>query len=278
MRNFAFFLLLQCFVCSLYAQQYTSKEYAKHLKRIESSKEDAGIIVSLDTIYNTGIAYAQLKKSPGTDQDYSVKDLKGNEVLYCRFNSYSNAQPTGNIGSVEKKYYYQFICRASKQQFETENKTPQQLAEFVVQNNILKNDQLNEEAVNALTAQYGNKFSEQRTKPVEVFTGDRSGKKYATVERDRKSLIVIRDKTIEQDGKHIGLIESTTKPEGVITYYVFRIMLPDKTLVAQAKYQSYGTGDMEIHSITDDKVVRIAKPDYDIDRAIVQYLIDNLYL
>ncbi|MBC8045374.1 MAG: hypothetical protein H7Y00_01120 [Fimbriimonadaceae bacterium] len=274
------FILLPVFffIEIISAQQLTHKEYAKHLKKINQSKEEASVVISLDTIYNKGEAYALFIKVTSAGKDYSVKNLSGNELIYWRFNSYDNPEYTGNIGSVQKNYYYEIIFPANQKRCETEFKTVQQMGDFILENDLIHENGLNEDAVDGLIQAYGNKYSTKRNKPVQVFYGEDSGKEYKLAERDRTKLITLNNNLIEQDNIIIGSIESKTKNEGVVTYFNYTIKLQDGTTIATAKHQNYGAEDIEIKTMKDSKIIRLAKPDYWIDKTIVQYLIDNFYL
>lgn len=272
------FLFIILFCKTIAAQGISEKEYSKHLKRIQQSKEKAEVIVSLDTIYNRGIAYALLRKVATADKDYSVKNLSGNELIYFRLNSFNDVTPTHNIGSVEKKYYYEMLFTPNKKRCETEFLSVAQLTNFLVKNNLVVNNDLNLLAADSLIAVKGNKFSEVQNKPLEIFQKQGEMKEFKLVERDKTKMIVIRNDEIEQDEKIIGRITIKKAEEGLIIYFLYTIQLLDGTTIASAKHQSLGSEDVEIKTMKDNKIIRITKPEYWIDKAIVQYLIDNGYL
>lgn len=278
MKRYAFLVFAFLICKTLAAQQVSEKEYAKHLKKVALSKEKGEVLVSLDTVYAAGTAQAILRKVLSADKDYSVKNLSGNELMYFRFNSFNEASHTSNIGSVEKNYYYEVIFPASKKRCEAGFMTVPQLAEFIIKNKLIQNNALNTPAVDSLISVLGNKYSAVQNKPLETF--EREGEKtdYTLVERDKTKMVTLQNDKITQDERVVGRILTNTVEEGLITYYLYKIQLPDGTTVATAKHQSLGAEDVEIKTLKDNKIIRITKPEYWIDKAIIQYLVDNGYL
>jgi hypothetical protein len=278
MLRFVFLVIVIVFVKALTAQSVSLKEYVKHKKKIQASANDSSILVSLDTMYIAGKAIAVLHAVAGTDKDYSVKNLSGNELMYFRFNSFNNPEFTSNIGSTEKSYYYELIFRALKKDCEVPFMTLQEIAGFIVTGNLIANGVLNTASADSLTALYGKKVTQQQSIPVAVFKRDGEATDYAIIQRDKTAMIILRNNTIEQDGKTIGYMENKSEVVGAITYYTYYILLPGGKRIAEARHQSYGNEYLEIQTSKDSHIIRIVKPAYEVEKAILRYLIDNAYL
>lgn len=84
-----------------FAQQVSEKRMKQHLKNVEKSREKGTVIWDMDTVFVAGVPYCIIiEKSNGAfmPSDYSVRSLKGDELIYVKSQSYTkpNTGPVYN--------------------------------------------------------------------------------------------------------------------------------------------------------------------------------------
>lgn len=271
-------LILTLSVSSISAQTISAKEYEKHLKKIKQSRLNNTVILSLDTVYDAGSEYAILRKTNPSGNDYSVRNLMGKELMYFRFNSFNEAEYSGNIGSQEKKYYYEIIFSASQKKCEVPSMNAAQIAAFIVDKRLIADGQIQKDAEAHCIETFGKKYSGEKNKPVQEFSSEIATSSYELVKRDKAKEIFIVNTSILQDDQTIGTIISETSQDNIITFIRYTISLPDGTMIAKAKTQSYGDENIQITTLQDAKTIKIPKPSYWVDKTILQFLVEKGYL
>ncbi len=99
------------------------------------------------------------------------------------------------------------------------------------------------------------------------------------VERNRSAHLYVFGNKLQQDFKDIGFANEKTELANGKSYKVIRFTLPDGTLIAEAKGESFNSKTMTVTTLKDNKRHTVT---YDFINKqvenVAQYLIDHYYL
>lgn len=264
MRTFLLFLFLTLFSFAAVSQRKISaKKLAKHRAKKTESKSKGSIVVSLDTIFNKGIAYAILKEK---------KQLPFNEYTLFSLNRETLILITPHNG-IDKEHtpFYEFYFTESDRTAEMEKYYGLKLEKEIIENELIKDNKIDVPSEMNFLLKYPCRFSDTTIKqyitnkpPVE-FTKDNL---YHTVKRNRGSKIYFRDGKILQDYKQIGYYK--------IIDSVLRFYLPNNMMVAEAIEKENGV--RELMTMKDRKIKNLdVIAEKEIEQ-IVSYLCEANYL
>lgn len=241
--TFAFAL----FFFSAQAQQPSEKELKKHKEKIAQSKEKCAAVLSLDTIYNCGTAYAVLKsKKEMLVTNYTLFSLSGKELADIPW------ECVDKPGTDDRDCYYAFLFLQSGKRAEVENYLGLKVEKLIVECDLVKDNDINPAGENKFLMKYPPKFSQQQNNPTVIVinnsstTTTGSSDIYQTVDRNRSATIYVFGEEIKQDFKVIG---SAKKSQKTISFY-----LPNGTKVAEATSENYNDTQWKIVTMKDNKV------------------------
>lgn len=266
-----FFIILCCFV-AIYADAQTKSEkiMKKHLEKVAKSKEKGTVVLSLDTIFKSGVPYAILKDKKEFFRvvEYNLFSLNGTELAYIPFECVDKTTDC----------YYTFVFLDSGKKGEIKPSFSFDIEEVIVENNLVNDTTLNAKAVDIFVLKHPQKLGLEKRNNQSA-SNNTDGIRYEMVERDRDAMIQIFGERIEQGFKRIGTVKKTTwsadgKIGDLLSFY-----LPNGFKIAEAKQEDVTSDKYRIVTLKDNKFHYI-----DIDNIaatkeeIAKLLIDKYYL
>lgn len=121
------------------------------------------ITVDDDTLKVDGAPYCVLDKSPGLGFDFTVKSLEGAELFFLQFQEYNNPTKVSNSNPNGRVTYFEVTFFNDRQKCEIDHEgSKKAIAKWIVQNDLVKNGAVNQEAENKAVLINGMKYSEER--------------------------------------------------------------------------------------------------------------------
>ncbi|CAN5917299.1 hypothetical protein BH11BAC7_BH11BAC7_14960 [soil metagenome] len=126
------------------------------------SAQKQKITLDDDTIMVDGQQYGILEKKMGVGFHYTVRSMDGKELMYLLFLEFNDpseinsANPKGNVP------YFEVTFLGSGKKCEIPTATKKGLAKMIVENNLLKGNDVDAEAEKRFILINGTKFSEQK--------------------------------------------------------------------------------------------------------------------
>lgn len=122
------------------------------------------ITVDNDIIYVDGVEYAMLEKSGLGAPVYTVKSMTGTVLMNWQFNDFNDPREVSNSNTQGRVCYFQVTFLGDKQQCEINPPmaTTKGIAKCIVENDLVKDNAINQEAENNFVLVNGMKFSAQR--------------------------------------------------------------------------------------------------------------------
>lgn len=265
-----FIFLLTLVIPAFSYSQISDKDWKKHLSKVEKSREKQGVEVSLDTLFYKGEPYCLFvegKKMLGNVLDVTVKDLSGNDQMWC-------VLKTGTeLFHPEITTAYEITFSQSESKSLYVNVIGNNLAKEIVKNGLFVQGIFQPEmerkfiAMNAPLQAIGDPGSDRN-----------SGISYKMVERNRNAMVQVFGNAIKQDFVVIGNIkESQINSQGnILTRYT--ISLASGAVIAIAENEGINGHHWEVITMQDHKMhhvhSEIGKDQID----IINHLIKMLYL
>jgi hypothetical protein len=255
----------------------TDKEAAKHMKEVQKSKDKGTSIWDWDTVYNNGIPYCiiyEVEKGAFHHNDYSVRSLTGQELIYVKYDIYTDYAAAQPNSPAPQSGYYQYIFSDTKAVAELLMNRP---FKEIVRNNLIDNGTtINSAAETAFLALYPRKYSQMAPPPMvapPVLVVD-----YTPVPRNRNGGLMILLNNISQDNVTIGNIQSSqSNYNGVITT-TLNIFLPNGTKVAVATNEGLNSHVWNMITMKNNAQIRITSSNGQDNMDIIKYLINGYYL
>lgn len=270
MKKFFFLIFCCCIAIGLNAQTKSEKIMKKHLEKVAKSKEKGTVILSLDTIFKSGIPYAILKDKKQFFRvvEYNLFALNGTELAYIP------------LECVEKTSdcYYTFVFLDSGKKGEIKPDFTFDIEKVIVENNLVNDTTLNAKAVDIFVLKHPQKLALQ-TQNNNNSANNTDGIRYEMIERDRDAMIQVFGERIEQGFKKIGTVKKSTwsadgKFGDLLSFY-----LPNGIKIAEAKQEDVTSDKYRIVTLKDNRFHYI-----DIDniaatiQEIAKLLVDKYYL
>lgn len=276
------------------------KELARHEKEKENSRKRGDVIISLDTVFDSGTPFCRFRvlKSGLYNSEIRVFDLHDNEVLFINSEHYD----TDGVPATTTDWKYYLVLTALNTQQKVEMPYvygATNIAKRLVQEGLFRQGELDTTVVRNLRLRYGSKFSEERArldsapKPaVTIVNGQPYGSPAVVggtiggasaspmVERNRSLPVMVFGNQVQQGGVVIGRI--TTSQWAVVggVQRVIRYVLPNGTLVAEA-HTTAAIGfpcTWTVVTARDNRQHLVnGQPTQD-ETLIARYLVQNLYL
>lgn len=263
MRALISLLLILSFFTAVSQKKTSAKKLARHRAKKAESKNKGITLLSLDTIFSKGVAYAILKEKKQIPfNEYTLFSLTRDELIFI----------TPRIG-IDKEHtpYYQFYFAESDRTAEVEKYYGLKLEKEIVDNTLVNGNKIDVVSETDFLVRHSCRFSDTTIKkyvddkpPIE-FNKDNL---YQTVKRDRNAKIYFRGGKILQDYKQIGYYKSIDS--------VLRFYLPNNMMVAEAIKKENNV--REIMTMKDRKLKNLAILSEKEIEEIVNYLCDTNYL
>ncbi len=214
--------------------------------------------------------------------DYSIKTLSEKEIIFFKYDNRKNFYEVVFMETGEKAYWDSYVA------------TKKNMAQYIVDNQFLKDDLLNQTAKYRyllLNSKEPAPKPDQATGKFQAAINGIGEKKEATtpnngvmtqyplVERNKQVSFFAMNGQINQDSKLIGLYKEKTDLANGKTYKTFVLKLTDGTTIAEAKGEGVAPKDYEVFSFLDRRTGHVTvrfttSPLED----IAKYLTDNRYL
>lgn len=202
--RFYFLFVVLLFTAGRLFSQVTLKKYARHAKKIQESKIKNKAILTYDTIFNQGSAYAVFKKIKVSPLlfDYQLLSLNNKELIDFKKEIMSTTF-YNDEGTVNYKGYFTVNFIQSGNSCEIAVNTSK-LVKFIIENNLLQQNEINSEAEKRLIQIYGNNIS--RKYCVQHLQNYQSNTNYTIAHRNRNMPVYINGANILQDNVIIANI------------------------------------------------------------------------
>ena|GEM_PF-1562659 len=230
------------------------------------------VVYKDDIIYADDVPYAQMKKSGGIMPNFSVLTLDGKEILIVKFDK-------GEGGSM--RYLATFTGSGMQVFMKNEIGFGKKLAKEVVENNLIKNGNLNPEGEKRFLLSNNTPYGESERNygsqqaPVNINNGGMHK------ERDRNQAIYLQGQKLLQANMVIGTYQKSIISINGDLYNIYNIYTADGVKIAEAKTRQFNAGSCKLSTINDNKVTSI-NIDSDIEfeqiKQIATYLSDHFYL
>lgn len=116
-----------------------------------------------DTVLVDGVSQFILLKGKGMSFDFTVKNLKGEDLFFMQFLEFNNPNKINNANPKGRVTYFEFTFFNDKQKCEHLGaSTKKGIAKLIVEQNLVKDQQVNQEAENKFVLINGMKFSEEK--------------------------------------------------------------------------------------------------------------------
>lgn len=250
MKHFITMIVVLAFLHAGAQSKPDEKEFAKHRKRVEKSKENKSVIYSLDTIFNSGIPYAvmtELANESSTYNDYDVFSLDGKSLINIRI-EWRNVYESG---SISKRVYYVYNFVGSQQKAEISPKLTMKVYQDIVEAGLVKSNTIDAAAEAKFIAAHP---LTSRNVGVAVFNGKKDKDGFvilaaipAPIERNRNAEVKTEGKEIKQDGKIIG----TYTQISMAGRKMISIFHPDGTKLAEAINEGATLHDWKVFTMKD---------------------------
>ena len=122
------------------------------------------ITVDEDTIRVDGVSFAILEKKTPSAPSYTVKSMSGTPLMHWQFYDFNDPGEVSNSNTSGRVTYFQITFLGDKQQCEIRPvmANSKHVAKVIVENELIKNGAINQEAENNFVLINGMKFTEQK--------------------------------------------------------------------------------------------------------------------
>jgi virulence-associated protein VapD len=259
-------LFLFCLDNAAAQKKYSKAKIRKHLARVRESKLKGKVIVSLDTLFNSGTAYAIFKKKKQLPyHSYSVNSINNIQLIQIE---------TASGNDRDKTLYFAFKFIESGKTAELDKFYVRDLPRKIVENNLIDSNRIDPLNEMKFIIKYPQIFSNPSTKIENNSKPDmdevRAAGIYQIIIRERETIFYTSEGKILQDYKLIG---SYKKRDATIGFY-----LPNGIKVAEANESDASDNTWLLMSLKDRRTKRISSTQNDVLKDLIDYLIKNSYL
>lgn len=263
-----------CCFCSAQAQTPSAKELKKHQEKVAESLAKNKVVVSLDTIFSSGTAYAVLHTTKkGLTNNYTLHDLNGNELVLIPTECVDDPAKPGS-----QRCFWTFLFIASGKRGEVPKLIGTDVAELVVEYDLVKNNAINPAGENKFLLRYPAKYTNPNNGQVNITINTAPAVTYNTVERNRNSMMRSIGTEIKQDNKTIATFTKNSSSQYGKTITTIVFMLPDGTRVAEAKGEGMNAKSWTVITLKDNVSHTVSSTRAQEELDIAQYLSERFYL
>lgn len=272
-RTLPLLAALFCF-CSAQAQTPSAKELKKHQEKVAESQAKNKVVVSLDTIFSSGAPYAVLHMTKkGLTNNYTLHTLTGQDVAMIPTECVDDPARPGT-----QRCFWSFLFIASGKRGEVPKLIGTDVAELVVEYDLVKNNAINPAGENKFLLRYPARFTNPNFGQVNVTINTAQPVTYVTVERNRGGMIRSSGTAIIQDNKTIATFTKGSHSDLGKNTTTIVFLLPDGTRAAEATGEGLNPKTWRVVTMKDNTVhtVNATRAQEELD--IAQYLSERFYL
>jgi hypothetical protein len=144
--------------------------------KVNAFAQKQKITVDDDTIKVNGISYAVIEKKSGLAFDFRIKSLQGKDLINFQFQEFNNPNKANQSNPKGRVTYFEVSFMNDGQKCEVQSVGSKKgVAKMVVENNLIKNNEVDTEGENSFVMINGMKFSQEKR--------DLNGPKVIIIER-----------------------------------------------------------------------------------------------
>lgn len=266
--------ILCCFVTAQ-AQTPNAKELKKHQEKVAESKAKNKVIVSLDTIFNSGVPYAVLDvKKKGLENNYTVKSLSGEELLLVPTECIDDPQ-----NASARKCFWTFLFLASSKRGEVPKVIGTRVEDLIVEYDLVKNNAINPAGENKFLLRYPARYTVAAVPvSITVNTTGPATVTYTTVDRNRNAMMRSTGNEIKQDNKTIATFSKGSSMDLGKTTTTIVFLLPDGTRAAEVSGEGINPKTWRVVTMKDNQVHTVTSVKAQEELDIAEFLSGRFYL
>lgn len=257
------FIIVFIFVQTLSAQ-HDKRTLRTHFKSINYSFDKKIVLVSLDTIYDSGSPYGIIKRSMQMRSDFDVNTLNGTPIFFIT-----------DDGAAANSLTMRFLDGSGRLATIPSVFGIERLADFLVKQQLLTAQGLNEGVLNIFLTKYP--YRERRTIIETVVQDINNAIDNSGSNRKRNAQISQRGNELVQNNFTIATFTQKNENFGTSVKNVIYIYYTDGTLCAKAIFK-HGISDVSIITSKDNRNHDIVIKGHIGPVDIAKYLIQWLYL
>jgi hypothetical protein len=127
-----------------------------------ASAQKTKVTVDDDTIKVNEVPYAIMDKSPGLGFDFKIKNLEGKDLFFMKFLDFYNPSRITSGNPKGRVTYFEVTFLNDGKKCEVSSATKKGVAKMIIENDLIKENQVNTDAENTFVLINGMKFSEER--------------------------------------------------------------------------------------------------------------------
>lgn len=283
-RMFAMLVVGLAFGCSAQAQELSEKALNKHLKKVEKSRLKGSVVLSLDTIFNSGVPYAILKKRKGLfTRNYGVYSLTGEELIDIKH----DCDDVPDSKYAAKSCYRTYLFLETGAVAEVPEEFMKDVEDVLVENALMVEGKVDPKSEKRFVMKYSPKHSAISSLTFDLPIGSPTSTNveprsrdnaYVLVKRNKSSIVFINREEIEQDFKVIGHFEKRSELGNEVKE-VYSIYLNNGTLAAEARQVEMNSSTYSILTFKDNRTHRLTVEMIGTTvKNIAEFLIERGYL
>lgn len=257
------FIIVFIFVQTLSAQ-HDKRTLRTHFKAINYSFDKKIVLVSLDTIYDSGSPYGIIKRSMQMRSDFDVNTLNGTPIFFIT-----------DDGAAANSLTMRFLDGSGRLATIPSVFGIERLADFLVKQQLLTAQGLNEGVLNIFLTKYP--YRERRTIIETVVQDINNAIDNSGSNRNRNAQIYQRGNELVQNNFTIATFTQKNENFGTSVKNVIYIYYTDGTLCAKAIFK-HGISDVSIITSKDNRNHDIVIKGHIGPVDIAKYLVQWLYL
>lgn len=256
------FIFILIFGVGEYAAQHDRKTTKNHLKAIRYSIDKNTVVVSLDTIFDRGQRYGLITRNLQMRSDFDVKSLNGTPAFFI---TAVNA-PAGYLS-------LRFLDGSNREATIPYVFGIDRIADFIVKENLLRMDGINEEVIRVLMTKYP--YRERRSMIQTVVSDVNTA--IGDSKRNHQHKIYERNNELYQGDFLIGTFKKSNENFGTDVKRVIHIYFSDGSHCAKAIFDM-GNSDVLIVTTKDQREHYVTIKGVVTAKSIAEYLVGWKYL
>ena len=237
--------------------------------------------VKNDSIFVDGKLFCVAEGNLMLNKPMNITTAEGKEIGFVKIVYRNDLE----MAEVKQDPYCSFIFFTEPQQ-QADMPYPLSIRKFIGKNftkeNVIVDGQLNAEGVSRFCAKYGKDYGIKRSPETNInitINDKQADKANNLVKRNRTEPVQIFNEDIKQDFNTIGKIRKNSAATNGTIVYNCDISLPNGNSIAAATFEMTDNSTCTIVTASDHKKHQINIDKWiDAEKAIVIYLVDNMYL
>jgi hypothetical protein len=263
-----------CCFYSAQAQTPSAKELKKHQEKVAESLAKNKVVVSLDTIFSSGTPYAVLHNTKkGLTNNYTLHTLTGDDLAMIPTECVDDPAKPGS-----QRCFWSFLFIASGKRGEVPKLIGTDVAELIVEYDLVKNNAINPAGENKFILRYPAKYTNPNNGQVNVTINTAPAVTYTTVERNRNSMMRSSGTAIIQENKTIATFSKSSHSDLGKNIVTIVYLLPDGTRAAEATGEGINPKTWKVVTMKDNTVHTVTATRAQEELDIAQFLSERFYL